>query len=1073
MASYDVVVKVVDQTRTPLRNIENGLKNVEDRTRNLNTALGNLGRAIQTFATIATAAFGVATRDALNFANQVDDVANATNLSRESIVNFGNAVQAAGGKSSTAIEALNRFNENIAEAANGSRSLRDAFDKVGVSLDDLARLSEQDLLDTVVKGLGDVANQSERAALQSTLFGRAFRGVNAAQVADEFANAGSEGRRLADNIKLAADATDVLERAYNRFRARLLDTLAPINKFITELDPGTLDRIINTVTSLAAAIVGLTLALKGVELVGKVFVGLTTTLAGLWATFKIGSAIIAASAGKLSYLAGAMAVLFTSSRSLTDKFKILWTAIRGGSAGASVGLLAVAGRALAGLAIGAGKVTFALGSIAAIAAAVGLVIDAVFGTKIIDFFIDKVARAYRGLKEFLGLSSEATGPRVSAPEPPGFQEALERSRQLQAAASAGITEGPTREVTNAFTRLKDSLKQTTEDYNALTKAIAAGVDDVNLLSLAFEAQSAAAETLGRVLQKPTELITRDFSLGLAKSAEALRQQEIVLRNTTLIQDEYANTLRQSQLELDKQRLIFGNSANVIAEYRIELGRAALENSKQLAILQDTGVQTEYYANELMRLSIELVKNGNDLKFRRDLLDNTAVQERIYANELQETTNRLVDQSSRLRNANLQQQLYNITLAEGNLALVDQEQRLNNVALQTGLYNQEIRRGNLELQDQQQRLANTALQQALFAQEIQRTYFELEQQQQRLNDTVNFERLLQNELRRSWLELEEKRKRLENTGYQEELFNQQVLRNRQALQEQTIALGLANEKFQEGRITLEEYADMLGQVNERLLTSDQLLARYRSQGRDEVRLTNNKKAALDKLIDNYKTAGGVSTEEFRKTAEALGANKDQIDIVVAQYGSFADLVRERNEMIKDSIFDVSKIFVKEFTQAFIQGKNVLDSFKNFFVNILNTIAAEIVKQQIALPIAGYLSTGLGSLLGGLFGTSVDVSSIPYQPALAQGGITGPDRPYIVGEQGPELFVPNRTGRVLPNDVLGSTMGAQDGGGGALTVNFTINAVDTQTGVQFLLQNKPVITSMISDAYNRRGRRGPLD
>jgi hypothetical protein len=44
---------------------------------------------------------------------------------------------------------------------------------------------------------------------------------------------------------------------------------------------------------------------------------------------------------------------------------------------------------------------------------------------------------------------------------------------------------------------------------------------------------------------------------------------------------------------------------------------------------------------------------------------------------------------------------------------------------------------------------------------------------------------------------------------------------------------------------------------------------------------------------------------------------------------------------------------------------------------------------------------------------------------------------------------------------------------LAVNFTINAIDTQTGVGFLLQNKPAIINMVSDAYNRRGRNGPLN
>jgi hypothetical protein len=76
-----------------------------------------------------------------------------------------------------------------------------------------------------------------------------------------------------------------------------------------------------------------------------------------------------------------------------------------------------------------------------------------------------------------------------------------------------------------------------------------------------------------------------------------------------------------------------------------------------------------------------------------------------------------------------------------------------------------------------------------------------------------------------------------------------------------------------------------------------------------------------------------------------------------------------------------------------------------------------------------------------------------------------KPILVGERGPELFMPGQAGNVVPNDQLNNN-------GGDLTVNFTLNAVDTQTGVQFLLENKRVITGVIQEAYQRRGAQGPI-
>jgi hypothetical protein len=61
----------------------------------------------------------------------------------------------------------------------------------------------------------------------------------------------------------------------------------------------------------------------------------------------------------------------------------------------------------------------------------------------------------------------------------------------------------------------------------------------------------------------------------------------------------------------------------------------------------------------------------------------------------------------------------------------------------------------------------------------------------------------------------------------------------------------------------------------------------------------------------------------------------------------------------------------------------------------------------------------------------------------------------------MFVPDQAGTIVPN-----------GGGGAVTVNFNLTAVDTQTGVGFLLANRANIVGMVQEAFNRRGARGPL-
>ena len=82
-------------------------------------------------------------------------------------------------------------------------------------------------------------------------------------------------------------------------------------------------------------------------------------------------------------------------------------------------------------------------------------------------------------------------------------------------------------------------------------------------------------------------------------------------------------------------------------------------------------------------------------------------------------------------------------------------------------------------------------------------------------------------------------------------------------------------------------------------------------------------------------------------------------------------------------------------------------------------------------------------------------------FADGGLIPGGKVGIVGERGPELIT--GPANITPMDEF-------TGSGEPLTVNFTLNAIDTQTGIEFLLKNKPQIVGMIQGAYNSQGKRG---
>ena len=71
-------------------------------------------------------------------------------------------------------------------------------------------------------------------------------------------------------------------------------------------------------------------------------------------------------------------------------------------------------------------------------------------------------------------------------------------------------------------------------------------------------------------------------------------------------------------------------------------------------------------------------------------------------------------------------------------------------------------------------------------------------------------------------------------------------------------------------------------------------------------------------------------------------------------------------------------------------------------------------------------GIVGDIGGLFGKQ-------------HGGLVSAGRPYLVGEQGPETFVPNGGGRILPNNQTG----------GAITVNFNNPIVRNNTDLETII------------------------
>ena len=71
------------------------------------------------------------------------------------------------------------------------------------------------------------------------------------------------------------------------------------------------------------------------------------------------------------------------------------------------------------------------------------------------------------------------------------------------------------------------------------------------------------------------------------------------------------------------------------------------------------------------------------------------------------------------------------------------------------------------------------------------------------------------------------------------------------------------------------------------------------------------------------------------------------------------------------------------------------------------------------------------------------------------------PYMVGEAGAELVVPDRPSNVVPNNKLG-------GMSQPVTVNFNISTVDARGFNELLVNSRGTIVNLINSAVNEKGK-----
>jgi len=226
----------------------------------------------------------------------------------------------------------------------------------------------------------------------------------------------------------------------------------------------------------------------------------------------------------------------------------------------------------------------------------------------------------------------------------------------------------------------------------------------------------------------------------------------------------------------------------------------------------------------------------------------------------------------------------------------------------------------------------------------------------------------------------------------------------------------------------------------------------------------KRIELQRIIDAGGKRGTRAKKELdalnlqiQATKELLEANKQLADTNNIQTASVNHLAEAFKNL--NNAQTIAQTQAKQFATKFQTGltqafDNIIDGTKSVGES-LKELGKTLVREAIRMVI---FRTIIAPFTGA-FGGFLDKIGLPGR---AMGGSVSKGRPYMVGEQGAELFVPGQLGTIIPNHKLG----------GGVVINQNINFA---TGVQATVRNEvlqmlPLISQASIGAVSEARRRG---
>jgi phage-related minor tail protein len=250
-----------------------------------------------------------------------------------------------------------------------------------------------------------------------------------------------------------------------------------------------------------------------------------------------------------------------------------------------------------------------------------------------------------------------------------------------------------------------------------------------------------------------------------------------------------------------------------------------------------------------------------------------------------------------------------------------------------------------------------------------------------------------------------------SGQQKEELAQQI-----AETTRNIRLQAAAEKELSHNRTMREGTRDLGYANAELSIA-QSGASDGEVRKMQLQLEQMKK--LDELRDKYGSNTGMINEEM-----GLFVQKQNVDEMTRMFNE----IKEQSRQVSS---EMASSFISGFKESANQGHTIYKNVMAGILNIAEDASEKLAKMLLEKAIFDPIASGLVSSLPSMFGIASSASSSSTSSSTssglfsgffsalgfrAGGGETYAGNPYVVGENGKELFIPKTNGTIVSNSNL---------------------------------------------------------